>query len=246
MTDETTARAMNALHASQLDGLIFDKDGTLFEFATTWEAWAMAFLNRITDGDRRWAADLGKMVGFDYKNQVFARDSIVIAGTPEQAAAALLPGLEGMTLDALIDVLNDEAANAPQAEAVPLRPYLEVLRRAGLKLGLATNDAEAPARAHLGASGVTELFDFIAGFDSGHGGKPAPGQLLAFAKATGLAPERIAMVGDSTHDLEAGRRAGMYTIGVLTGLADAADLADLADVILPDIGHIPAVLAINS
>ncbi len=52
------------------------------------------------------------------------------------------------------------------------------------------------------------------------------------------------MVGDSTHDLEAGRRAGgMRTIGVLTGLAGGAEeLAGLADVILPDIGHIPPLL----
>ena len=27
-------------------GIVFDKDGTLFDFATTWEAWAAAFLMR--------------------------------------------------------------------------------------------------------------------------------------------------------------------------------------------------------
>ena len=125
---------------------------------------------------------------------------------------------------------------------MPLLPLLSGLRARGLRLGLATNDAEAPARAHLAQAGIAAEFEFIAGFDSGHGGKPAPGQLLAFARATGLAPGRIAMVGDSAHDLEAGRRAGMRTIGVLTGVAVAADLAPLADVILPDIGHIPAFL----
>ena len=51
------------------------------------------------------------------------------------------------------------------------------------------------------------------------------------------------MVGDSRHDLIAGRAAGMRTIGVLTGMARAEDLADLADVVLPDIGHIPVWLA---
>ena len=47
------------------------------------------------------------------------------------------------------------------------------------------------------------------------------------------------MVGDSTHDLEAGRSAGMRTIAVLTGLAEAQNLAPFADVVFPDIGHIP-------
>jgi len=50
------------------------------------------------------------------------------------------------------------------------------------------------------------------------------------------------MVGDSTHDLIAGRAAGMKTIAVLTGMAGPADLAPLADAVLPDIGHIPGWL----
>ena len=85
--------------------------------------------------------------------------------------------------------------------------------------------------------------DFIAGCDSGHGAKPQPGQLLAFAERIGLSPDRIVMVGDSTHDLIAGRSAGMQTVAVLTGLAEAAVLAPYADAVLPDIGHLPAWLA---
>ena len=60
----------------------------------------------------------------------------------------------------------------------------------------------------------------------------------------GLAPERVVMVGDSTHDLVAGRRAGMQTLGVLTGMAGEEELAPLADAVLPDIGHIPAWLTV--
>ena len=57
-----------------------------------------------------------------------------------------------------------------------------------------------------------------------------------------LKPERVVMVGDSTHDLLAGRAAGMQTLGVLTGIAERPELAPLADAVLPDIGHIPAWL----
>ncbi|MEL7013970.1 MAG: HAD family hydrolase, partial [Pseudomonadota bacterium] len=111
------------------------------------------------------------------------------------------------------------------------------------KIGLMTNDTEFAARAHLNEAGLTHFFDMIIGYDSGYGAKPSPDPLLAFAHETELRPERIAMVGDSTHDLIAGRAAGMQTIGVLTGGASAATLAPYADVVLPDIGHIPAWLA---
>lgn len=225
-----------------VDAILFDKDGTLFDFAATWEAWAQAFLLRATDGDREHATRIGHAIGFDLPARAFHADSVAIAGTPDEIAEALSEQLPGLERSALVTMINEEAEAAPQAEAVPLAPFLDGLRARGLKLGVATNDAEAPALAHLGAAGVRDRFDFIAGFDSGHGAKPGPGQLLAFAEAVGVAPGRAAMVGDSTHDLLAGRAAGMHTIGVLTGMAGHTDLAPHADVVLPDIGHIPAWL----
>jgi phosphoglycolate phosphatase len=47
-------------------GIIFDKDGTLFDFATTWEAWAAAFLLRVSQGDQARAGSLGAAIGFDF------------------------------------------------------------------------------------------------------------------------------------------------------------------------------------
>jgi phosphoglycolate phosphatase len=224
-------------------GLCFDKDGTLFDFAATWEAWAKAFLRRAANGDEQRATVLGAVIGFDLGAGKFAPDSLVIAGTAGEVTDALMPHFQDMAREALLDMLNEEAARAPQQPAVPLRPLLEGLRAQKLALGLATNDSEGPALAHLEAAGITDLFDFVAGYDSGHGGKPAPGQLLAFAAAVNLPPREIVMVGDSTHDLHAGRAAGMRTIGVLTGAAVAAQLSPFADVVLRDIGEIPAWLA---
>ena len=92
----------------------------------------------------------------------------------------------------------------------------------GRILGVVTNDSQKHRRARiLQHMTITHHFDFIAGYDSGFGAKPAPGQLLGFCKATGAQAQATAMVGDSRHDLEAGRAAGMVTIGVLTGLAEA-------------------------
>jgi len=226
-----------------IEAIVFDKDGTLFDFAATWEAWAEAFLLRATGQDRPRAQAIGAEIGFDLAARRFAPDSVVIAGTPAEVADALERHFPQLTRPALIGMLNEEAELAPQIEAVPLAPFLDGLRAQGLRLGVATNDAEAPARAHLLAARVLDRFDFVAGFDSGHGAKPAPGPLLAFCAAVDVDPARALMVGDSTHDLHAGRAAGMSTLGVLTGMAGADELAPHADAVLPDIGHIPAWLA---
>src|SRR5690606_14940041 len=119
-------------------------------------------------------------------------------GTPAEVAQALIPHMPETDLGKLIAVLNQEAEAAPQIETVPLGAFLDGLRAKGLRLGVCTNDGEAPARAHLDAAGVTERFDFICGFDSGHGSKPAPDPLLAFSSAMGLVPGRVVMVCDST------------------------------------------------
>jgi len=226
-----------------IDAILFDKDGTLFHFGGTWEGWAEGFLLRATDQDRGRARQIGRRIGYDLDSRRFEADSVVIAGTTAEIAAELAPHFPALSPEALLDLLNKEAETVPQVEAVPLVPFLDGLRGRGLRLGVATNDAEAPARAHLGAARVLDRFDFIAGFDSGHGAKPEPGPLLAFCAAVDVDPARTVMVGDSTHDLHAGRAAGMVTLGVLTGIAGAEDLGPHADMVLPDIGHIPAWLA---
>lgn len=226
----------------QITALLFDKDGTLFDFHASWSTWARSFLRQIAQDDAQ-AQILGQAIGFDLQAERFTPHSPVIAGTAAEIATRLLPHLPEMTPEVLIAQINQAAAQAEMVPAVPLRPLLLQLRGLGLRIGLATNDAEGAAHAHLAAHDLRDLFDFIAGYDSGHGAKPAPGMCLAFAQAMGLCPSQVAMVGDSLHDLHAGRQAGMVCVGVLTGLAAAEDLAGDADVVLQDIGALPAWLA---
>jgi len=224
--------------ATPIRGVLFDKDGTLFEFHATWSAWAQSMLLELALGDRAAAASLGVRIGFDVLDGTFDPASVIIAGTPGDIVQLLLPGVPHLTPLALEQKLNSAATLAQPVEVVPLAPFLAELRAMGLMLGVATNDAETPARAHLASVNQEGAFDFIAGYDSGYGGKPEPGMCLGFAKATGLDPAEVVMVGDSTHDLHAGRTAGMRTVAVLTGLAKEVDLAPLANVVLPDIGHL--------
>lgn len=227
--------------SGRIRGVLFDKDGTLFNFAATWEVFAANLLNRLAQGDPAAAARAAEAIGFDRAKGRYRPDSPAIAGTNREVAG-LLAGALGQDAEVLEAVILEEAARAPLVEAVPLSPLMQALRARGLALGVMTNDSEAVAQQHLRAGGVLEVFDFVAGADSGFGAKPDPAPLLAFAEAVGLPPAEIVMVGDSTHDLIAGRAAGMGCVGVLTGMAPEAELAPHADVVLADIGALPAWL----
>lgn len=230
--------------ARKVDGILFDKDGTLYDFHATWNVWAADTIRDLAVGEAPVMARIADAIDYDLATACFRPTSPVIAGTNREAAECVASALPGRSVDEIEQFLMVTSANAPLAPAVPLAPYLADLAARGLALGVMTNDSEYGARRHLESTGIAAQFDFIAGFDSGHGAKPAPGPLLAFARQMGLAPERVVMVGDSTHDLVAGRRAGMQTLGVLTGMAVEAELAPLADAVLPDIGHIPAWLTV--
>lgn len=226
----------------RIAGVLFDKDGTLFDFHGTWGVWAGGVLEHLSAGDAGRAAEMAQAIHYDLDARQFHDTSPAIAGTNREVADLLAGCLPGADVAGIETYLMTSSATAPLVPVLDLVDYIAGLRARGLRLGVMTNDAEFSARAHLATVGIAEAFDFIAGFDSGHGAKPDAAPLLAFATEQGLAPERVAMVGDSTHDLVAGRAAGMVTVAVLTGTASETELSPYADVVLPDIGYLPGWL----
>ncbi|WP_296640825.1 HAD family hydrolase [Roseinatronobacter sp.] len=225
-----------------LRAVLFDKDGTLFDFAASWAGWMAGVIDTLSEGDTARADAIAWAVRFDRAARAFHPSSPVIAGTLDEGADLIRPHIAPDRAEGLADYLLESSKHAAMVPPVPLAPLLQGLLARGLVLGVATNDAAESAHAHLDAAGIAGQFAHVLGYDSGYIPKPAPDMLLGFAARAGLPPGSVAMVGDSTHDLLAGRAAGMVCIGVLTGLADEATLAPHADLVLPDIGHLPDYL----
>lgn len=222
-----------------LKGIVFDKDGTLFDFNATWGAWAYTMLQQEVPADPDRLSALAETLGFDMQTRRFRPGSIVIAETLDTVAEAMQPYLPDTSHAALVERLIRGAEDVPQVPATRLDLFCDRLKDLGLIIGVATNDGARPAIAHLTRAGIADRFAFIAGYDSGYGAKPGTGQLHGFCEETGLSPDQCAMVGDSLHDLMAGKAAGMRTVGVLTGPAPEAELAPVADIVLPSIAALP-------
>ena len=220
----------------EIKAILFDKDGTLFDFEASWSDAMVVLLDTVAPGDLR--DEAAEVLGFDLGAGAFRPDSLVIAGTMDELITALA-GVVEIPKPELHDIVRLISNEAPMVPVVDLPACLGDLA-VSFDLGVVTNDSEAVARRHLELAGITDLFAFIAGSDSGYGAKPEPGLILAGADALGVAPEHCLMVGDSRHDLVAGAAAGATPVAVLTGVATYDELAPYADVVLPDIGALDA------
>lgn len=100
-----------------------------------------------------------------------------------------------------------------------VRSTLGELRRRGYPLGLVTSKARGIAERGLRLIGLADLFETAVFMEDSERHKPHPDPLLVALRRLGYheQPSRALYVGDSTHDLRAGRAAGTRTAGALWG-----------------------------
>lgn len=230
-------------------GVLFDKDGTLIDFHATWTPAYLVAAEVVAGlaGEPELAATLLRATGYDPHTDRYDSVSALTSGTTEQIARMwreTSPKLAPYDdLAQRVEAIFHRVASDNPVPITDLAALFGRLTQRGLRLGLATNDSEATARASVANLGIAPFLDLVVGYDSGHGAKPAPGMMEAFCRATGLAPGEIAVVGDSPVDLQLARnaRAGLG-IAVLSGVTPRADFEGLADRIIASIAELETVI----
>jgi len=114
--------------------------------------------------------------------------------------------------------------------------WLRRLRRAGWKQALATSAPPANIAASIEALGLSRFLDAAVSAEEVGQGKPDPAIFLKAARRLTVPPERCVVVEDAPPGLEAARRAGMKSVGILSSHFPAleADLVVASFTELPD------------
>ena len=206
-----------------INAILFDKDGTLFDFYRTWGSVTEEAALLLADGDRERAKFVLENSGKDPVTGKYAPASPIASGSNRQIVEVWC-GLLGIPdIETAFENVRELFLRRQKQGAVPvldLDLFFGRLKGRGLRLGIATMDSEESARATMRMFGAERHLDFICGFDTGHGVKPGGGMVEAFARQTATAPENLAVVGDSPHDMHMAHagKAGRV-IGVLTGVS---------------------------
>ena len=126
-----------------------------------------------------------------------------------------------------------------------VRPYegvvgaIRAFAAAGHPMALVTSKADWLAERALRHVGLDADIPVVVGCDSCTRHKPHPEPVeraLALLRST---PRDAIFVGDSPHDIEAGRAAGVYTIGVTWGAFSRDEMADAgADLVIHQVGQL--------
>jgi phosphoglycolate phosphatase len=226
-------------------GILFDKDGTLFDYAKSWSAINLDAARLAAQGDSALGTTLLEMGGAHPETGLAAADCLLAAGNAAEIAAAWVEHGSSFTVAGLTGLLDELFCKAV-SRMVPvtnLPALLTRLKARGVRIGIASSDSERAIADTVAHFGLPTLVDFIAGYDSGFGYKPEPGMFAAFCAACGIAPHEVAMVGDNLHDMEMGRRGGAgWRIGVLTGTGTPESLAGNSDLVIESIADLELAL----
>lgn len=101
---------------------------------------------------------------------------------------------------------------------------LKELKNKGIKLAVLSNKPHLRAVEVIDKFFNEDTFDIVKGHIVGKNKKPNPSEVLKMANELQVKPSECIYVGDTDVDMQTGKNAGMYTVGVLWGFRDEKEL----------------------
>ena len=188
-----------------LAAVIFDMDGTMVDsMPYHYQSWQIFFEQQgiqmtLEEFDRIHHGTLFDIMPRIFGSHISDEESFRL-GSIKEAAFRELYKSEIKPIEGLVD-------------------WLQTLKDAGLKLGLATAADFANADFTVDAIDIRRFFDCIVTSDIVKDGKPSPAVYLHAAKLLNVDPATCVVFEDTASGVKAGVAAGMKVVGITTGMS---------------------------
>ena len=241
--------AGNSSHS--IKGIIFDKDGTLYNYSQVWGPVVKDYVDTIlktfsVKNGKRARQEIYEIVGVDNKGNhypdgfLFNHDKVARiffrilsfcirnAINPFKLWSILKPMLNGQSTRLIYKLKS--------MDFTYLTDLFSCLDEKGIVIGLVTNDITSNTKAFLDISRTDQYVKFLRTKESNCRQKPHIESIRQFEALYGLESDEICIVGDSIVDMEYAKAAHAgYVVAVMTGYGKRDTLEKYADVIYNDI-----------
>lgn len=233
------------------DAVLFDKDGTLFDFMQLWGSWAEHMLQQIEQylqsSGHTFTGDREHVFGTRYDAQGLLNDydrlgplamasveestailawQLYAAGTPWDQAIARIRQFSELAMQSI-------EKERPVQPLPGLLPFLEQCVSAQLPLAVVTADWTSEAVKHLRWSELDSYFDYVIGSDQVQQSKPAPDLVYLACEQLGISPAHIVLIGDSNADMQMGKHANVACcVGISSSVTSAQTELPDADLVI--------------
>ena len=205
-----------------IDAVLFDLDGTLVDSMWMWKAIDVEFLKRY---GYDCPEDLEKVIeGMSFsETAIYFKDRFQLPMTLDE--------IKAIWIEMSIDKYRHE---------VPLKSgvaeFLSFLKKKGIRMGIATSNAQDMVAAVLDSLDIRSYFGVVATACEVAAGKPAPDIYLKVAADLGVQPEKCLVFEDVPAGILAGKRAGMRVGAVedVFSLSMTEEKKELADFYIRD------------
>ena len=212
-----------------IDGILFDKDGTLLNFDKLWSYWVKTLILTIIEklGGRVFLNPVkcAKSLGYDWTADKFDKKGPMLVGNLHDIVSIISFELyqQGIPWNEAVKVVQmsyeEMECNTDWTKCIkPLPGLMTFLRKASslsLKMAVVTADETNSAIKHLEHLQIRGFFQEVIGNDRVLKGKPNPDMALLACDMLNSNPERFIVIGDSNGDMQMAKSAGaLAAIGI--------------------------------
>lgn len=236
-----------------IKGIIFDKDGTLFNYAQVWRSVIKKIVNSVMitfeierKKQDKAKADLFRIIGVDASGKSYS-DGIVFNHNRKLRAFnrlftfCLRYHINPVSFTILLtDMLKDPSegitGKLKAMDFSDVQQLFKELTEKNVVIGIVTNDTTISTKNCLKCMGIESYVSFLRTKDSNCKGKPDSQSIRQFCSQFMLTPQEVCVVGDTITDMKYGINGEVgLKIAVLSGPGDEDSLSKLADKVYPDI-----------